>query len=109
MTITIKDVAKRANVAPSTVSRVIANNPNISMKTKEKVRSVMEELGYYPNVNARNLVNNRTNVIGVIMPSASYAPFQNPFFPEVLRGITAEANEKDMGYICLQAKRRKRF
>jgi DNA-binding LacI/PurR family transcriptional regulator len=97
MTITIKDVAKRANVAPSTVSRVIANNPNISMRTKEKVRSVMEELGYYPNVNARNLVNNRTNVIGVIMPSASYAPFQNPFFPEVLRGITAEANEKRYG------------
>ena len=97
MGVTIKDVAKKANVAPSTVSRVIANNPKISAKTKAKVQAVMEELGYYPNVNARNLVNNRTNVVGIIMPSVSYAPFQNPFFPEVLRGITAQANEKKYG------------
>ena len=97
VTVTIKDVAKKANVAPSTVSRVIANNSTISTKTKEKVRAVMEELGYYPNVNARNLVNNHTNVIGVIMPSATYAPFHNPFFPEVLRGITTQANEQRYG------------
>ncbi|MFS0785606.1 LacI family DNA-binding transcriptional regulator [Shouchella sp. 1P09AA] len=94
---TIKDVAKLAGVAPSTVSRVIADSPKISRKTKERVREVMDELGYYPNVHARNLVNKATNVIGIIMPSASYAPFQNPFFPEVLRGITAQANEDKYG------------
>lgn len=97
MTNTIKDVAKKAGVAPSTVSRVIADSPKISAKTKMRVRAVMEEIGYYPNVHARNLVNKRTNVVGVIMPSASYAPFHNPFFPEVLRGITAQANEGKYG------------
>ncbi|MED4128564.1 LacI family DNA-binding transcriptional regulator [Shouchella miscanthi] len=94
---TIKDVAKLAGVAPSTVSRVIADSPKISKRTKERVKEIMDELGYYPNVHARNLVNKETNVIGVIMPSASYAPFQNPFFPEVLRGITAQANKDKYG------------
>jgi len=41
MAITIRDVAKRAGVAPSTVSRVIADNPSISEKTKNKVRTVI--------------------------------------------------------------------
>ncbi len=80
MAVTIKDVAKRANVAPSTVSRVIANSPRISHKTKERVREAMKELGYHPNFNARNLVNQRTNMLGVILPSASNLSFQNPFF-----------------------------
>ncbi|GAF15463.1 LOW QUALITY PROTEIN: maltose operon transcriptional repressor MalR, LacI family [Bacillus sp. JCM 19045] len=97
LTHTIKDVAKLAGVAPSTVSRVIADSPKISAKTKARVKAVMAELGYHPNVHARNLVNKQTNVIGVIMPSVSYAPFQNPFFPEVLRGITAQANEDKYG------------
>ena len=57
MTVTIKDVAKKANVAPSAVSRVIADNPSISEKTKRRVRKVMSELGYHPNLNARNLAN----------------------------------------------------
>ena len=55
MTVTIKDVAKQANVAPSTVSRVIADNPSISEKTKRRVRKVMSELGYHPNLNAKIL------------------------------------------------------
>ena len=48
MTVTIKDVAKQADVAPSTVSRVIADNPSISEKTKRRVRKVMSELGIIP-------------------------------------------------------------
>ena len=54
--VTIKDVAKRAGVSPSTVSRVIADHPRISPETKEKVRAIMSELGYYPNAIARSLV-----------------------------------------------------
>lgn len=97
MAITIKDVAKRAAVSPATVSRVIADNPRISEKTKKKVREAMEELGYYPNFQARNLVVQRSQTLGVIMANSATLAFQNPFFPEVLRGISVSAHRSQFG------------
>lgn len=94
MSITIKDVAKLANVAPSTVSRVIANSPRISEETKKTVRKAMEDLGYHPNFNARSLASQSTKAIGLVMPTSTDVVFQNPFFPAVLRGISEGANEK---------------
>lgn len=94
MAVTIKDVAKIANVAPSTVSRVIANSPRISEKTKKRVREVMEELGYHPNFIARSLASHSTRAIGLVMPSSSDAVFQNPFFPTVLTGLSEGAHAK---------------
>ncbi|WP_163101633.1 LacI family DNA-binding transcriptional regulator [Peribacillus alkalitolerans] len=94
MAITIKDVAKLAKVAPSTVSRVIANNPRISERTKEKVREAMNELGYHPNFIARSLANQSTQVIGLVLPNSTDVFFQNPFFPTVLRGLSEGAHER---------------
>lgn len=85
--VTIKDIAKATGVSPSTVSRVIADNPRISPDTKKKVRKAMKKLGYHPNIHARNLVAKSTKSIGVILPSSADKALQNPFFPEVLRGI----------------------
>ncbi|MGJ9457674.1 LacI family DNA-binding transcriptional regulator [Oceanobacillus sp. CF4.6] len=85
--VTIKDVAKATGVSPSTVSRVIADNPRISPETKKKVRKSLKELGYHPNISARNLVAKSTKAIGVIMPSSADKALQNPFFPEILRGV----------------------
>ncbi|MFD2044900.1 LacI family DNA-binding transcriptional regulator [Ornithinibacillus salinisoli] len=85
--VTIKDVAKASGVSPSTVSRVIADNPRITEDTKKKVRKAMKRLGYHPNISARNLVAKSTKAIGVIMPSSADKALQNPFFPEILRGI----------------------
>ncbi|MFS0674126.1 LacI family DNA-binding transcriptional regulator [Ornithinibacillus sp. 179-J 7C1 HS] len=93
--VTIKDVAKISGVSPSTVSRVIANNPRISEDTKKKVRKAMKDLGYHPNVNARNLVVKSTKAIGVIMPSSTNIALQNPFFPEILRGIGSVIHEAE--------------
>ncbi|MEY8292844.1 LacI family DNA-binding transcriptional regulator [Carnobacteriaceae bacterium 52-44] len=95
MTVTIKDVAKKSGVAPSTVSRVIADSPSISQATKEKVRKVMHELNYFPNANAQGLASNRSKTIGVILPLASDAFYQNPFFPTVLRGINFGMSKVD--------------
>ncbi|TWI59045.1 LacI family DNA-binding transcriptional regulator [Halalkalibacter nanhaiisediminis] len=97
MAATIKDVAKMANVAPSTVSRVIANSSRISEKTKERVREAMNELGYHPNFNARSLANKSTKTIGIIMPNSAKIAFQNPFFPEVIRGISMKAYQEGYG------------
>lgn len=95
MGVTIKDVAKKAGVAPSTVSRVIADNPRISLETKKRVRKAMKDLGYHPNFNARNLAVRSSQAIGVIMPSSADKALQNPFFPEVLRGIGAYAHKTE--------------
>lgn len=99
MAITIKDVAKRAQVAPSTVSRVISDSPSISLATKEKVRQVMKELNYRPNVNARNLVQQTANAIGIVIPSENEDFYQNPFFLTVLRGINDIAVKKGYSII----------
>ncbi|GEM00896.1 DNA-binding transcriptional regulator, LacI/PurR family [Halolactibacillus halophilus] len=95
MAVTIKDVAKKAGVAPSTVSRVIADSPRISTDTKKRVRKAMKELGYHPNVNARNLAVRSSKAIGVIMPSSAETALQNPFFPEVLRGVGTVAHDTE--------------
>lgn len=97
--VTLSDVAKKAGVSPSTVSRVISNSPRISDATKEKVLKYMDDLGYYPNAIARSLAKNKTGNIGVIMPTRSEDIFLNPFFPEALRGIVKSA--KKSGYDTL--------
>lgn len=97
MAVTIIDVAREANVSPSTVSRVIADHPRISEKTKKKVREVMERMHYYPNFQARNLAARTTQTIGVVMANSATLAFQNPFFPEVIRGISTTAHACQLG------------
>lgn len=99
MAVTIKDVAKQAGVAPSTVTRVIHDSPSISEKTKIKVRSVMKELNYFPNLNARSLASKKSSVIGLVLPDATDAFYQNPFFPTVMRGLNEEGAKS--GYSLL--------
>ena len=95
MSVTIKDVAKKAGVSPSTVSRVISKHPRISKETIERVTRVMEELGYHPNSMAKGLVSKATHILGVILPRPAEELFQNYFFHEVLRGLLAQANRSD--------------
>lgn len=94
MSVTIKDVAKAAGVSPSTVSRVLSNSPSISEKTKTKVRTIMDELKYYPNMNARSLVNSTSRIIGLVLPNNTDTFYQNPFFPTVLRGMNEVADDQ---------------
>lgn len=89
--ITVSDVARKAGVSPSTVSRVISGNPRISASTRDKVFKIMKEMNYIPNVNGRSLAMNRTGVVGVVMPHRSSDSLLNPFFPEALRGIVNAA------------------
>lgn len=82
MTVTIKDVAKQANVSISTVSRVINDSKPVSDEIKQRVLRVIEETGYTPNPVARSLVMKKSQLIGVIVPDIS-----NFFISEVLNGI----------------------
>lgn len=97
MTITVKDVARKANVATSTVSRVINDHPSISQATKKKVQKVMDELGYVPNISARNLGKRTTSAIGIILPPLnSKERLANPFFLEIIEAINGEARTHNL-------------
>lgn len=101
MKVTIKDVAKEANVATSTVSRVFSNSNKISDKTKEKVLEAAKRLNYIPNEMARSLVTKRTNILAVIVPQWVGDSFYHPFFLQVFKGISNCA--KDRGYFIMYA------
>lgn len=99
MTVTIKDVAKRAGVSPSTVSRVLSGHPRISQETSRKVKAIMEEMGYHPNIMAKSLVSKTTDSICIILPKPAEELFSNLFFMELIRGIVAQASRQ--GYDVL--------
>lgn len=75
---TIKDVAKRAGVSVTTVSRVLNNRGYISEATRKKVYKAMEELDYQPNEVARSLFRKKSDIIGLIVPTVAH-----PFFGEL--------------------------
>lgn len=81
---TISDIARLAGVSKRTVSRVINNSPKVGRATREKVQSVIDALGYRPNVQARGLAARRSYLLGMIYdsPDAFY-------IDEVLRGVLA--------------------
>jgi LacI family transcriptional regulator len=90
MTVTLKDIAQRVGKSVTTVSRALHDFDDVSPKTKAKVHSVAEELGYTPNIHAQRLQKKRTDTIGFIMPT--YGPrFSDPFFSEFLSGIGNQA------------------
>lgn len=86
--INISIVAKKANVSQTTVSRVLNNSSLVKEATAQRVRRVMEELGYQPNELARGLRSNETKTVGVIVSNVL-----NPFFTSVVRGIEDVANK----------------
>ena len=86
MPLTIKDVAVRAGVSVSTVSRVLTSNAPVQDTTKRAVEDAIRELGYHPNGLARSLRNRETKTIGLIIPDVA-----NPFFPEVAKGVEETA------------------
>lgn len=82
--VTIRDVADRVGVHPSTVSRVLnpATRGRITPEIVAKVNEAASALGYQPNQTARGLRTNRTRTIGVLIPDIT-----NPLFPPIIRGI----------------------
>ena len=85
---TLKDIAQRAGVTATTVSRVINNRGYISEGTRKKVYAAMEEMHYQPNELARAFSKQYTNTIGLIVPHISH-----PFFTKVISNIESSAAE----------------
>ena len=83
---TILDVASRAGVSKSTVSNVIRGIRSISPKTQLKVTRAIAELGYHPNILARQMVHQRTTIFGVVVGDLA-----NPFYAEMAKQIERSA------------------
>ena len=83
--VTVRDVALRAEVSESTVSRIMRNQDLVTEATREKVMESVRALGYVPNRIAGSLASLDSRLVGVVIPSLS-----NIVFPEVLQGINAE-------------------
>lgn len=96
--ITIKDIAKALSVSPSTVSRSLANHPDISRETKDIVVAFAKEHKYKPNALALSLRTNNTKTIGVILPQIVHY-----FFSSVLSGIEDEAEREGYRVIICQS------
>ena len=96
---TLKDVAERAGVTVTTVSRVINNRGYISEKTRQKVYDVMKEIGYQPNEVARSLSKQHTSTIGVIVPHIVH-----PYFAKLLSNIESAAAAENYKMIVCNSK-----
>lgn len=91
MSVTIREVAQKADVSIATVSRVLSRNRRVGEEIRQRVEKAVEELQYIPNAAARELNQKKSSTIGVIVPSIS-----NMFFTDVISGI--ENDCKEHGY-----------
>ena len=94
MPATIKDIAKKVGVNPSTVSRVINGTASISEETKQKIKDAMRELDYHPNSLARSLVNGSTFTIGLVIDAGNSDAFSNAFFIRSVSAIEAVTQQR---------------
>ena len=95
--ISIKEIAKMANVSVATVSRVINNNGRFSKETKEKVEALIKEYGYTTNIAAKSLRTSKSKTIGLIVPN-----IDNAWFSQLALAI--EKHFFDIPIVCIDRK-----
>ncbi len=80
--VTLDDIARRLKVSTVTVSKALRGHPDISVEMTKRVRRAANEMGYTPNIMARNLSSRRTNMIGLVVPKIAHA-----FFGTLIEGV----------------------
>ncbi len=93
--LTLEDIAKKAGVSRSTVSRVVNRQPDVRDSVRERVLAVIEETGFHPNAAARTLASQRSFTIGLVLPKGVGAFFSDPYFPILTQGIAQGCNQND--------------
>jgi LacI family transcriptional regulator len=97
--VSIGDIASQLNLSPSTVSRALAHNPDVSEVTRQRVQQLAQELGYQPNQVAVALRRGHSNTLGVLVPHLA-----GTFFPEVVDGITEAASQAGYNVMICQSR-----
>ncbi len=95
MAVTIKDIARRVGKSITTVSRALGGYDDVSPETRKLVLQVAQELGYEPNITARQLQKRRTDTIALILPPIK-PRFSDPFFSEFSSGIVEEISKHSL-------------
>ncbi|ANU11203.1 hypothetical protein BBH88_13315 [Planococcus antarcticus DSM 14505] len=94
MKVTVIDIAQKAGVSQSTVSKVLNDYPEISGETRKKVLKAIKELDFYPDLVARSLVLKKSKTIGLVVGDIS-----NPFFSETSKVVISKAREQGIDVI----------
>lgn len=94
MKATIKDIARKAGVSPSTVSRALHDNPRISEAVRARIQALAHSMDFHPNQMARSLVNRQTRIVGVVFPDDLSKDLSNPFYPALLQGMGHAAGKQ---------------
>ena len=107
--ITLNDIATKLNVSTVTVSKALRNHPDISPATTKLIKSIADELGYTPNIMARNLSARKSNTIGVVVPKIAHFFFSSLIENiysfafshnyEIILTISAESAEREKKHI----------
>ena len=95
LNLTLEDIAQRAGVSRSTVSRVVNNHPNVSGKVRQRVLSIIQETNYQPHAAARALASQHSWMIGLILPHSVSSFFTDPYYPHLTKGIAQACNQHD--------------
>jgi DNA-binding LacI/PurR family transcriptional regulator len=88
----LEDIGRMAGVSRATVSRVVNGERNVRPEVRERVEDVIRRTGFRPNAAARSLVSKRTGVIGLVIPSRVHSLFEDPYFAQLIQGITLASN-----------------
>lgn len=97
------DIARLAGVNRSTVSKVLNNEPDVGIKTREKILKIIEETGYRPNASARSLASSKTRCIGVCFYDTDY--IREPVFSSLVSGLLSVTNTHNYSLMITTSKR----
>ncbi len=98
---TLDEVARVAGVSRATVSRVVNGSPKVSPDVRRSVEKAIDRLGYVPNRAARSLVTRRSDSIALVITEPTTLLFSDPFFPRLVRGVSAALSVRDLQLVLL--------
>jgi len=93
--LTLEDIAKKAGVSRSTVSRVINDYPHVREDVRKRVLQIIQSTGYHPNAAARTLASQRSWMIGFVLPRSVSSFFSDPYFPRLTQGVAQACNQNN--------------
>ncbi len=97
--VTIGEIARLAGVSKTTVSRVLNEKPDVDPRTRQRILDLIDEYSFQPNAFAKAISLQKSSHIGLIIPHNAQYVFSNPFYTEVMRGVSTEVDQS--GYFLV--------